>query len=67
MPYKNARTNKRADKPHAEAIASLHKMNRTHYDTPGSIRHCACVSCNEARRSYGERERTWQGLARTKP
>jgi len=66
MPYKDASTNKRADKPHAEGIAYLHTLDRTHYDTPGSIRHCACVSCNAARRSYGEREYTWQGLARTR-
>lgn len=66
MPYKTDATNKRADAPHAAEIRQLHALPREHYDTPGSIRRCACVSCNQARRTYQERERTWQGLARTK-
>lgn len=66
MPYKDAKTNARADKPHAADIARLHALDRTQYDTPGSVRRCACVSCNAARRLHQARERTWQGLAREK-
>lgn len=66
MPYKNPQTNKQADRPHAEDIARFHQMDRSQYDTPGSVKYCGCVTCNEARRTHGAREKTWQGLARTR-
>lgn len=40
-------------------IQEFHKMGREHYDTPGSIKYCACDSCNEARRVVGRSEKHW--------
>lgn len=68
MPYKDEQQQRRADKTHEARypgdIARLHRLDRTQYDTPGSIRCCACRSCNTARRLYKTPERTWQGVAR---
>jgi hypothetical protein len=70
MAYKNAQTNRQADRLHEQIrpgeIDTFHRLDRSQYDTPGSIKQCACVSCNEARRIHSVREKTWQGLARTK-
>ena len=30
----------------------LHKLDRSHYDTPGSIRGCNCASCKKTREFY---------------
>jgi hypothetical protein len=69
MAYKSARSNTQADTLHEHShpgqIAFLHALDRTHYDTPGSVRRCACTTCNHARRLYGSRAKTWPGLART--
>ena len=45
-------------------IDENHKMDRTHYDTPGSIAGCPCAGCNETRRIYKKTqihyyERVW--------
>lgn len=64
MAYKNATTNARADQAHADVIPQLHRLDRTHYDTPGSVRACACVDCNRVRQSYGRYGRTWADLTR---
>lgn len=37
-------------RPH---IARLHAQDRTHYDTPASIRNCGCDVCNDARQQHG--------------
>lgn len=70
MPYKNDGANRQADSLHEKAkpgeIDRLHKMDRSAYDTPGSVKYCACVSCNTSRRIYDARGKTWQGLSRTK-
>lgn len=69
MPYKDDQQQRKADKTHERLypgdIARLHRLDRPHYDTPGSVKECACLSCNTARRLYGARQRTWQGMART--
>ena len=39
---------------------SLHKLDRAHYDTPGSIRECACADCNRVRRLYGCAPKRWK-------
>jgi hypothetical protein len=69
MPYKNPSTNRQADALHERstpgAIDRLHGLDRRHYDTPGSVKHCACVSCNAVRRLYGAREKTWRGFRPT--
>ena len=49
----------RSRKPAAAEIERLHKLDRGHYDTPGSIRECACVSCNLTRVSYGRSAKRW--------
>jgi len=41
-------------------INNLHTLDRTHYDTPNSVRGCACSSCNGARKSRGIRGIGWQ-------
>lgn len=66
MSYKTIATNLQADRPHQRDIARLHQLDRTEYDTPGSIRWCACSNCNTVRATYGRTQQTWQGLARTK-
>jgi hypothetical protein len=32
----------------------MHKLDRTHYDTPGSVMGCPCKSCNESRARNGK-------------
>jgi hypothetical protein len=70
MPYKSQSTNRQADALHERSNPGdidrfLHKLDRSHYDTPGSVTGCACVSCNAARRVYGVREKTWRGCRPT--
>lgn len=40
-------------------IERLHKLDRTHYDTPGSVIGCGCQECNRVRRIYGKRTYGW--------
>lgn len=49
----------RSKKPAADEIARLHTLDRGHYDTPGSVRECACRSCNTVRVSYGRAAKRW--------
>lgn len=66
MPYKTEATNRQADARRKGDMLILHQADRTGYDTPGSITWCACADCNRVRRVQGVREKTWQGLTRTK-
>lgn len=40
-------------------ITELHQLGRDWYDTPGSIKNCACKSCNHAREIYGRPLMVW--------
>src|SRR5690554_5562415 len=40
-------------------IAELHKLDRSHYDTPASIQNCCCKSCNAAREQHGLTAKKW--------
>ena len=59
MRYNTKSAQTRADNNRREQIARLHKLDRTHYDTPGSVRDCACESCNTVRRIYSVSEKRW--------
>lgn len=41
-------------------IAELHKLDRSHYDTPASIQNCCCKSCNAARKQHGLTAKKWK-------
>jgi len=41
-------------------IAELHKLDRSHYDTPASIQNCCCDSCNAARKQHGLTAKKWK-------
>jgi len=49
----------RSRKPARVEIEWLHKLDRGHYDTPGSIRDCACAGCNKTRMRYGRAAKRW--------
>lgn len=36
-------------------VSDLHKLDRTHYDTPASVSGCPCKSCNESRSRHGKK------------
>jgi hypothetical protein len=50
---------RRADANRAEMVADLHKLDRTNYDTPGSVSECACMSCNWSRHVYKKPLKKW--------
>lgn len=60
MAYATVAQNIKADSTRAQIIAVYHKQDRTHYDTPGSVRTCACASCNATRRTYHVQPITWK-------
>jgi len=43
-----------------DRITELHKMDRSHYDTPASIQNCCCDSCNAARKQHGLAAKKWK-------
>ncbi len=44
-------------------IDRFHKMDRGHYDTPGSISYCCCDDCNRVRKIYGKPVKHWNRMA----